>query len=291
MDSPYRHIHVIINPAAGNDEAVLSILNDAFRPRGIAWDVSVTQQFGDAEAFARAALARPEVDLVVSYGGDGTTHEVAQAHIGTGRPMGILPGGTGNGFANENGIPKKTREAAEVLCTSTHVRHVDVARVNDQFFVQRLYTGVEPEDQTSRELKDRYGVLAYAVTVRQQINATIQANYRLTIDGEVIELPGTRCYVVNSGATGSGIKLGPGFQADDGILDVFLLDRNMEAAKAGLSRFLQLDNETAGMYFWHGKEITIDTDPDRPVWTDGEYFGRTPVTISVVPGALHVVVP
>jgi diacylglycerol kinase family enzyme len=45
------------------------------------------------------------------------------------------------------------------------------------------------------------------------------------------------------------------------------------------------------MYFWHGKEITIDTDPDRPVWTDGEYFGRTPVTISVVPGALHVVVP
>ena len=38
------------------------------------------------------------MDLVVGYGGDGTQHEVANAVIGTGTPMGILPGGTGNGL-------------------------------------------------------------------------------------------------------------------------------------------------------------------------------------------------
>jgi diacylglycerol kinase family enzyme len=40
-----------------------------------------------------------------------------------------------------------------------------------------------------------------------------------------------------------------------------------------------------------GKEMTIDTDPDQPVWTDGEYTCRTPISLKVLPGALRVVVP
>jgi diacylglycerol kinase family enzyme len=40
-----------------------------------------------------------------------------------------------------------------------------------------------------------------------------------------------------------------------------------------------------------GKEIFIDTDPDQPVWTDGEYTGRTPISLKVIPGALPVIVP
>ena len=84
-------------------------------------------------------------------------------------PMGILPGGTGNGFAREMGVPGTLREATEVLCTSSKTRAVDVgrlrdlgqAKVADRYFVQRLYVGVEPEEQTSRELKDKYGVFAY----------------------------------------------------------------------------------------------------------------------------------
>jgi len=66
--------------------------------------------------------------------------------------MGILPGGTGNGFACEIGIPKDLREAAELLCTSENVRNVDAARVGDEYFIQRLYAGVPPESQTSRDL-------------------------------------------------------------------------------------------------------------------------------------------
>jgi diacylglycerol kinase family enzyme len=44
-------------------------------------------------------------------------------------------------------------------------------------------------------------------------------------------------------------------------------------------------------YIKRGKEVFIDTDPDQPVWTDGEYTGRTPISLKVVPQALPVVVP
>ena len=71
--------------------------------------------------------------------------------------MGVLPGGTGNGFANEMGTPTKLRPALELLCTDYKVRHVDVVQMDDGYFIQRLYVGIEPEEQTNRESKDKYG--------------------------------------------------------------------------------------------------------------------------------------
>ena len=126
-DAAYRRVHVVINPASGKDEPILNVLNDVFREHGVAWDASVTHRYGDAGDQARAAIA-DGVDLVVAYGGDGTQHEVANAvvtaAVATGRrtPMGILPGGTGNGFAREVGVPKKVRDATVMLCTSTRTR-------------------------------------------------------------------------------------------------------------------------------------------------------------------------
>ena len=177
-EAPYRRVHVVINPASGKDEPILNVLNDVFRQHGVDWDISLTHKYGDATAQARAAIA-DGVDLVAGYGGDGTQHEianavlVAQARTGRTTPMGILPGGTGNGFAREMGVPGTLREAVTVLCTSANTRSIDVGRlvsvaqaqVEDRYFIQRLYLGIEPEQQTSRELKDKYGVFAYAVSM------------------------------------------------------------------------------------------------------------------------------
>ena len=158
MAPPYSRVHVVINPASGPNRPILNTLNDVFRKYGVDWDVSITKRYGDATRQAKDAVARG-VDLVAGYGGDGTQHELANAVIGTATPMGILPGGTGNGFAREIGIPKDLPEAVELLCTSTNVRSVDAARVGSEYFIQRLYAGVPPENQTSRDLKERYGLL------------------------------------------------------------------------------------------------------------------------------------
>ena len=36
------------------------------------------------------------------------------------------------------------------------LRRLGQQQVDDRYFIQRLYIGIEPEEQTSRELKDRY---------------------------------------------------------------------------------------------------------------------------------------
>lgn len=286
---PYAKIHVIINPVSGKDQPIINMLNAVFYKYGVDWDISITKKYGDATEFARKA-AEAGYDLVVGYGGDGTQHEVANGVMGTGVPMGILPGGTGNGFGNELGIPTELRPAVELLCTSFNQRSIDIVKVGDDYFVQRLFTGIEPEEQTSREDKNKYGTLAYLVRDIKRLGNIEDIKYKLVIDGEEIEVMGNKCYVVNSAKAGTGLSISKQFKVDDGILDVFMLSRDAKSANAAVDRFFGIDNEKAGMYYWRGQKITIDAEIDQPVWTDGEYTGRTPVSMEVIPDGLTVAV-
>jgi len=304
-DAPYRRVHVVINPASGKDEPILNTLNDVFKDTGVDWNVSLTKKYGDAKEQARAAIAAG-VDLVVGYGGDGTQHEIANAVLemaaetGHQVPMAILPGGTGNGFCREMGVPGKLREASEVLVSSTNTRAIDVGRIRsiadpqakDRFFIQRMYIGIEPEEQTSREQKDKYGVFAYAVNMAQRAGNAVHAHYRADVDGDPVEFDASKVYVVNSGMMGSGLQITHGYAVDDGLFDCFVLDSGtFDTYRAAAARFLALPTDHAQRYFRQGRSVTIQAEPDQPVWTDGEYVGRTPVTVDVVPGALTVVVP
>lgn len=288
---PYPRIHVVINPAAGKDEPILNTLNDIFHEYDIDWNVSVTKKYGDAGEQARAAIAQG-VDLVAGYGGDGTQHEIANALIGSHVALGVLPGGTGNGFAHELGLPQKLDEATRLLCTSRNTRAIDVVRVGDGYFIQRLYTGTEPEQQTSREQKNKFGPLAYFANMFDQ-RENPEVDYHVVIDGEAVAFKAMRVYVVNSGQTKSGRSItGNLSKPDDGLLEVFALDsHNIESLRAAAQRFFEFDTPIAEKAFRRCQEIRIETVPDQAVWTDGEYFGRTPVTAKVIPGAVKVVVP
>jgi YegS/Rv2252/BmrU family lipid kinase len=292
MSEQTKRIYVVINPASGHDEPILNAINSVFREHGVEWSVSVTQKFGDATEFARQA-ANDGYEIVAGYGGDGTQHEIANGIMGTSALMGVLPGGTGNGFANEMGIPGKLRPALEVLCTSENVRKTDIVKMGDGYFIQRLYVGIEPEQQTSREDKDKYGTFAYVINAFQRLRERKQVLYQVQIDEEYYEGPAMKLYVVNAAKTGTGISVtGNLSSVDDGLLDVFILDLDdLKTIDGALDRMLHLSTKHAKEFMRQGQEISIDTDPNQPVWTDGEYIGRTPVSLKVLPGALSVVVP
>jgi diacylglycerol kinase (ATP) len=268
----------------------LNVLNRVFEKNGVEWSVNVTYKYGDATEQAKAAIA-DGVDLVAGYGGDGTQHEIANAVLGTDATMGILPGGTGNGFAREMGIPKKLEPAVELLCTSHNTRNIDVGKAGDNYFIQRLYVGIEPEQQTSREMKDKYGVFAYGVSIAKRSKTNKPVDYQVIVDGETATFRAIKVYVVNSGMMGTGLSVTHNYSIDDGLLDAFFLDsKNLENIRGAADRFLNLKTSAASQDIIQCKTITIDTDPDQPVWTDGEYTGRTPIEIAVVPDALKIAV-
>ena len=290
MTPPYPRIHVVINPASGRDQPILNTLNDVFVKHGVDWSVSITKRYGDAEAQARQAYA-DGADLVAAYGGDGTQHEVALAAIAASKPLGIVPGGTGNGFARENNIPKSLAAAVELLCTSQKLRRVDAARIGEAYFVQRMYVGIEPEEQTSREMKNKYGLLAYAVTTARRARTSHATEYRLTIDGQQHVVQALQVYVVNSGMTGKGIAPMGQYSITDGLLEVIVLASDPITVLAAEQRMFHLPLRSAALSAWRGCTITLESDTPHTIWTDGEMYGRTPVTVEVAPSVLPIVVP
>ena len=291
MSSTYKRVQIIINPAAGKDNTILNTINAVFSGSDIEWDARITHKFGDATRLTKEAVANG-ADLVAGYGGDGTQLEVANGLVGSAVPMAILPGGTGNAMAFELNVPRDLAQAAALIVNSANRRTIDLASIGDRVFMLRAYTGVQAEERASREMKDKYGNLAYVAEGLKFAAHPPEAQYRATIDGEVIEGKGMICYIFNA-ATFGGLELPEIVDVDvsDGLLDLKVITHGIKPIRTASHYVLKEGNAQAGVYHWQGREITLEADPPQSVWIDGEEYGQTPITAKVLPKALEVVVP
>lgn len=293
-----KRIQVIINPTAGQDQAILGVLNRVFHQAGYAWDVSITNKAGDARRFARQA-AEAGVDIVAAYGGDGTVMEVASGLIGTGVPLAIFPGGTANVMSLELGISSDLAEAGAMVCREECARvPIDMGQLDDdRYFILRVGIGLEADmvEGADRDLKDRLGTLAYALSALQALRNQTISRYTLTIDGQRFEYEGAACLICNSGNLGgAGIVLSSAVSVRDGLLDVFVLRQTDLPSLLTIARDVLLtpgDPNTPALQHIQGREITVLAEPNQSVQADGEVLEQTPLTARVLPGVIQVIVP
>jgi diacylglycerol kinase (ATP) len=304
----FKRVHAVINPAAGREQPILRVLNDVFQHAGIEWSVSITQKAGDGTRQAREA-AEQKVDVVAVYGGDGTVAEVAAGLAESQVPMAILPGGTANVMSLELGIPADLAAACALLDeASARVQAVDMGRMGERRMLLRAGIGLEAAMVKGAEpdWKARVGNLAYLLSGLQSLPEYPVTRYRLTLDGEEAEGEGVTCLVANSGNLGvANVNLMPGIDVSDGLLDVVVVRRaNLEVLLALATRAIGSDRdlakhkptmdaeEEAGpIQHWQAREITVEVDPPQPVEVDGEALGETPFQVTVIPGAVGIVVP
>ncbi|NCC31900.1 MAG: DUF1269 domain-containing protein, partial [Chloroflexia bacterium] len=185
-----KRVKVIINPASGVERPILRPLNRILKEAPFTWDIALTHRSGDAQRLA-AHAALDGYDAVMIYGGDGAVMEAASGLTGTGVPLAIIPGGTGNVMSVELGIENNIETAAALLTRDEiPVRDIDMGEVGEQRFALRVATGYEARyvKETTRESKERLGKLAYALTAIQQDLELVR--YKLVIDGEEVETEG-----------------------------------------------------------------------------------------------------
>lgn len=290
-----KKVHVIINPASGLAEPILTDLNNAFKQVNIEWEALVTKDFGDAGAFARQSI-KDKVDVVAAYGGDGTVMEVASELRGHHIPLAILPGGTANIIAKELGIPVDTPRAIDLMINPDHdVRQVDIGQTGDKCFLVRLSVGIlaAMEENAERESKARMGTLAYALSGLQAIREPTVARYEAIVDGEKIETEGVAAFIANSGNMGiPGLSMVHDISVSDGLLDLLII------RQADLGSILQMaataitgDDPPPVLQHWQGREITIKTTPVQSVTIDGEPFSETPITARIADQPINVIIP
>ena len=289
-----RRIHIIINPAAGAHEAVLNTLNAVFKPHDVHWTVSVTLGKDDARRQAQDALDAG-VDVVAAYGGDGTLMEVVNGMVGSETPLAFLPGGTGNVMASELHIPRRLDRAAELIFQpDAAIRRLDVGVIDAHHFVMRASVGFEAKviEKTSREMKDRFGLLAYGISILQALGEPLTAKYRLTLDGNVVQTEGASLLIANAGSIGRlNLTLAQTIEPDDGLLDVMLIGNDPNSVLSMAASVIQLDGLTASLQHWQARNVIVEARPPQYVQVDGDLLGKTPIEAHVLPEAVHVIVP
>ena len=287
-----KKVHVVINPASGQPQPILHQINHVFQPAGIQWSVSITQKSGDATRFAKQAIEEG-AEVVCAYGGDGTVMEVARAVQDGDIPMGILPGGTANLMSVELGIPKELSRAAQIaIDPNSVVRRVDMGQAGDQLFMLRVGIGFSGEKVklANRELKDKWGILAYSIAGLEALKTVPEAKYKIIIDGQEFEIGGKSCLIDNAGNIGfKDLTASKSISVDDGLLDVLVVrDSSVGSLIAYGGQVLGHETTSDAIHHRQGREIRIECDPPQTVQGDGEIWDDTPISVRVLPGVLPI---
>jgi YegS/Rv2252/BmrU family lipid kinase len=237
---------------------------------------------------------RPNIDLVIVGGGDGTLNAVVDVLVEVQLPLGIIPLGTANDLARTLGIPNSLPEACRIIAEG-NLKYIDLGWVNGKHFfnVASLGLSVRITQKLSKGLKRRLGVLAYAWTALQVLSKTRPFTALIGIDGETIKVKTLQIAVGNGRYYGGGMPIAEDARIDDQRLDLYSLE--VQYWWQIFPLLWTLPRGQHGLLSWvrtlNGKEIQVQTRKSHGINTDGEITRDTPAIFKVIPQALGVYSP
>jgi len=290
---------IISNPNASRARpGTLAQAIARLRAGGLNVDVAATREAGHAEELARAALD-DGAELLIAHGGDGTIMEIAPVLAATGRPIGLLPAGTGNRLADNLGIPLAPVAAAEAIL-AMRPRPIDIGRIEtaDQvrYFAVAAGCGFDAEvmHRTTSKAKRTWGNGAYFATSFRMAMAMPRARVRLEVDGTVIEREAVTVLLANCGRLlPIGHAFAPHIALDDGQLDVLVMNAGSFAGalRIGMALAFGDSSRDKGIEFFKGRLVKITSEPMLAAQADGDLCGWTPLTAELLVGGLTVLAP
>jgi YegS/Rv2252/BmrU family lipid kinase len=237
-------------------------------------------------------FAAPGAHIVVA-GGDGTVNSCLPALLKCDCTVGIIPLGTANDLARTLGLPIDPVEAAAIIGGQA-TRRIDVARVNDHYFVNAAGIGFSSDlrQDVDAQTKKTFGALTYALAVarrwRRRRAFTVEVSDGLEVRRKVVQAT-----VANGKYYGGGMAIHEDAEIDDSRLILLLIE-----AQPLWRHLLHVTNLKTGVYdfdapYFVGSAatLTLNTRRRKRVSTDGEDSTYTPASFSILPQALEVFVP
>lgn len=275
----------IVNPISGHGrkKRIISHLVDA------GYKVVCTEYAGHAEKLAREASEQ----VVVAVGGDGTVNEVARGLFGTGKTLGIIPCGSGDGLARHLGISHYFNRALSTILKGK-VSHLDAGTINGRMFFSVCGVGFDAVVSERFAKCGHRGLATYISEGLKTWSAYVPEKYSIVVDGEEVEHEAMFITIGNSNQWGNGAKITPLADSSDGILDITVVEGFKALELPWLAGRLMTGSahKSRRVHTYRGKNIIIRRSSDGPAHADGDWFeaGKT-IDIKVIPNALDVLVP
>lgn len=293
-----KRILFVYNPNAGKGQlkSKLSDVVDIFVKAGCEVVIYPTQSYRDA--YHKVSGFTEAYDLVVCSGGDGTIDEVVSGMMQREYkiPVGYIPTGTVNDFANSLKIPKNLLEAADNAVNGVPFS-CDVGQFNDDAFVYIAAFGIftDVSYETSQELKNVLGQLAYFLEGTKRLFHIPAYQIKVIHDEEVIEEEFIYGMVTNSRSVG-GFRhmIGKNVHFDDGEFEVTLIKKpkNPIELQEIVAALLIEQADKKHMYTFKARHIVFESAVEIPWTLDGEFGGEhSYVNIVNLKRELKIMVP
>ena len=266
-----KNIAFIVNPVSGTKtkNRITKLIRELLNKELFSPTVVTTEYAGHATQLAQQ-FALEGYYAIIAVGGDGTINEVGKGLCGTNTALGIIPNGSGNGFARHLEISTRMNRAVEML-NNSEVISVDYCTVNDIPFFSTFGVGfdalvAQDFSNTSRGLK------GYIESILKDIFQYKPEQYHL--QGEGIDLT-TSAFLINfanASQWGYDACIAPKASLQDGWMDVAIVSEFplIKAPELAWQLFTKSIDENHYMHTIRAKEIMLERENESsPVHIDG----------------------
>jgi len=289
-------IFLINNPKAKkSSERKIMLASRFLKSRGYKVDVFFTTHRGHAESIAREALDKLP-SLIIAAGGDGTFNEVVNGIAGSEAPMAILPLGTTNVLAKELGIPENVEGAMEIAVGRTP-KTVSLGKIvitRHSSLVTRhfcLMAGIGFDGEAVFGINEAFkkfsGKGAYIYNGIKTLCRFDPGELIFDVDGK--SYSGFSAIVGKASRYGGNFRVTPDARLTDPALYICIFK-----GKKRLDIFRYVVGVATGSHLGfkdveYLKAEKIQLDGNAHIQLDGDYFGKTPAKIEVVPDIVSLV--
>ena len=281
----------VMNPFAGQRRAnrYLADICTLFNRAG--YDVNMYMTAGPGDCVHAVRERAAQMDLIVCCGGDGTFNETVSGILqaGVDVPLGYIPAGSTNDFANSLRLPTNAMKAAKAIVNGTP-RQYDVGYFGDRYFTYVASFGAftRVSYATPQSVKNALGHMAYLLEGISELSQLKNIHVRLELDeGRVVEDDFLFGAISNSTSVGGILTLDPK-QVDmsDGLFELLLIRAPQDLSEVSeCLRALQTQKYNCRMITFLSASRVRVTSEGEMVWTlDGE---RADSGAVVEAGILH----
>lgn len=296
-----HNARLIYNPEAGalrrRGRRLLDRAMEQLHESGIHAELIPTPGPGTGGELARDLVLHQGVDMILVAGGDGTINEVMNGVVHTDVAFGVLPAGTANVLANELRIGTWTRALAAIpnlLPVRIPVGKISVPGAPDRHFLMMAGAGFDARlvHSVSPNLKRSLGKVAYWLAGFSQLGRNLE-QIRVVANGKSYQA--SFCLASRVRNYGGDIEIAPSIRLDEEDLEVILFEGRFTATYLAhlfsiISGRLEHDDR---IKVFRTSEISLEPASTEPVHlqVDGEHIGLLPASVSVVGGALNLLLP
>jgi YegS/Rv2252/BmrU family lipid kinase len=267
-----KKIRFILNPKAGSglNKVITNSIKKSFNEHEFEIEIISTERAAHATELSTEAV-RNKFDIVVAAGGDGTINETAQSLKHSNTALAIIPTGSGNGFARHFNIPLNIEKAINIIKKGNTI-HVDSLLINEKFCMNIAGAGFDAHIAHLFAGYGKRGFISYAKLVMKEYFSYRERNYTIEFDNKKINRTAFLIAIANASQFGNGAKISPFAGADDGIMDLTIL--NKIPAYGIIPAIVRVFNGTLNNSSYaeliRGTSFTISSTEEIIIHIDGE---------------------